>query len=41
MTGKDFQAKTISKFIQKPCDYKQNLQGRIEVVAQSAQKSPA
>jgi hypothetical protein len=42
MTGGDFQAKTISKFIQKPCDDKQNLRGRIEVLAQSAQKtSPA
>jgi hypothetical protein len=38
MTGGNFQAKTISKFIQKPCDDKQNLRGRIEVVAQSAQK---
>jgi hypothetical protein len=27
-------------FIQKPCDDKQNLRGRIEVVAQSAQKKP-
>jgi hypothetical protein len=38
MTGGNFQAKTISKFIQNPCDNKQNLRGRIEVVAQSAQK---
>jgi adenylosuccinate lyase len=40
MTGGNFQAKTISKFIQKPCDDKQNLRGRIEVLAQSAQKKP-
>ena len=31
---------TFAIFIQKPCDDKQNLRGRREVVAQSAQKKP-
>jgi hypothetical protein len=31
---------TFVIFIQKPCDDKQNLRGRREVVAQSAQKKP-